>query len=181
MRSLISQLFWELRRKWICLVNNDVVIEPGAIIKPGVKLRTFDGSIHISSGAILERNVYISAVDGGRIIIGKNVFINDSCKIVIRKKVEIGNGTLFGPGVYIYDHDHVFSTEGVDPSTFKTSPISIGNNCWIGARAILLRGCQIGENAVVGAGAIVKQIVPQCSLLVSNSSNQVINITASSR
>ena len=167
MRSLISQLFWELRRKWICLVNNDVVIEPGAIIKPGVKLRTFDGSIHISSGAILERNVYISAVDGGRII--------------IRKKVEIGNGTLFGPGVYIYDHDHVFSTEGVDPSTFKTSPISIGNNCWIGARAILLRGCQIGDNAVVGAGAIVKQIVPQCSLLVSNSSNQVINITSSSR
>ena len=111
-------------------------------------------------------------------VIGNNVFINDSCKMVIRERLEIGDGTLFGPGVYVYDHDHVFTPEGVDPDTFKSSPISIGNNCWIGARAILLRGCQVGDKSVVGAGAIVKSVIPQSSVFVLNLSARVVGVSS---
>lgn len=88
---------------------------------------------------------------------GDMVYLNSDCKVVCRKSIKIGDNTIFGPNVYIYDHDHVFDTEnGVKRKEFKCSDIVIGKNCWIGAGAIILRGTHIGDNCVVGAGSVVK-------------------------
>lgn len=66
-------------------------------------------------------------------------------------------GVEFGPGVLIYDHDHQFSAEsGVVEKEYKTAPIKIGKNSWIGANTIILRGTEIGKNCVVGAGSVIK-------------------------
>lgn len=46
--------------------------------------------------------------------------------------------------------------------------ISIGENCWIGARAILLRGAVIGDGAIVAAGAVVDFAVPPDSVVAGN-------------
>ena len=39
---------------------------------------------------------------------------------------------------------------------FKTSPVIIGNNVWIGANTVILRGTEIGDNCVIGAGCVIK-------------------------
>ena len=77
--------------------------------------------------------------------------------IVCHKKISIGEGTILGPNVLIYDHDHVFSNnEGVNHRDYITGEVVIGKNCWIGAGTIILKDTHIGDNCVIGAGSVVK-------------------------
>ena len=81
--------------------------------------------------------------------------------------ITIGANTIMGPGVYIYDHDHVFdSTVGVRRNEYVTAPISIGKNCWIGANTVILRGTTIGDNCLIAAGCVVKGNVPAGSVVI---------------
>ena len=77
--------------------------------------------------------------------------------IMCHDKVSIGDNTIMGPGVYIYDHDHVFdSNNGVRRNEYVAAPITIGKNCWIGANTVILRGTTIGDNCLIAAGSVVK-------------------------
>ena len=102
----------------------------------------------------------ISVQNGGYMTVG-NCLINNKCSIMCRKQVSIGNNTDIAAGVLIQDYDgHVLL-----PNTRETSalPISIGNNVWIGANSIILKGVTIGDGAVVAAGSIVtKDVPPRC-------------------
>ncbi|MDP0507262.1 MAG: acyltransferase [Fusobacterium sp. JB019] len=100
---------------------------------------------------------------------GENTFINTNTTINCREQVKIGKNCLFGEGVRIYDHDHVFylSDKLVERNKFKTKSILIGNNCWIGANAIILKGIKIGDNSVIGAGTIVTKDVPKNTIFHS--------------
>lgn len=96
---------------------------------------------------------------GAKLKLGNMVYFNSDCKIICRKNISIGDNTIFGSNVYIYDHDHVFDAEdGVKRKEFKCSDVVIGKNCWIGAGSIILRGTHIGDNCVVGAGSVVKGV-----------------------
>lgn len=67
----------------------------------------------------------------------------------------------------IYDHDHDFRhPDGLKAEAFKTAPIVIGKDCWIGANTVILRGTTIGDNCVVGAGSIIKGNYPAESVIV---------------
>lgn len=66
--------------------------------------------------------------------------------------------------------------EGVKAMHFKTSPIVIGNNVWIAANSIILRGSNIGDNAVIAAGSIVKGTVPANTLYLQKKSKELIEI-----
>jgi len=98
-----------------------------------------------------------------------DVFINSYCSINIQTQLTIGTGTLIGEGVRIYDHDHNFrdSNKPVSKSGFICTQIKIGKNVWIGSNAIILRGVQIGDGAVVAAGAIVTRDIPEKHLYFS--------------
>lgn len=80
---------------------------------------------------------------------------------------------LFGPGVTIYDHDHIFSPEGILPG-FKLGEVVIEDGCWIGANVTILRNTHIGKNSVIGAGTVVKGDIPAGSLVTGQRN---INIT----
>jgi len=97
------------------------------------------------------------------LIIGSGVKINYNCIFVCRNRIIIGEGTEFGPSVYIYDHDHDYRA-GLKENKFKESPVIIGKNCWIGANTIILRGSVIGDNAVIAAGTVVNGTVPANSV-----------------
>jgi acetyltransferase-like isoleucine patch superfamily enzyme len=57
----------------------------------------------------------------------------------------------------IVDHDHAGSENW---GSYVETPVVIGNDVWIGAGAVILRGTTIGDKAVIGAGSIVKGDVP---------------------
>jgi maltose O-acetyltransferase len=74
--------------------------------------------------------------------------------------IEIGDRNMFGPDVYITDSNHQFG-DGLSPGEQPMSrgKIVIGHRCWIGAKAVILKGTRLGDGCVVGAGAVVNRAV----------------------
>ena len=102
-----------------------------------------------------------------RITIGKGTFFNNYCSIASQGEIIIGEYCLFGEGVKIYDHNHIFKNmpELIIDQGFKVGKVNIGNNCWIGSNVIILNGVRVGNNCVIGAGCIIDKDIPNNSIL----------------
>ncbi len=124
------------------------------------------GEIVLGENIFTKKNVALASI-AGKLQIGDNVFFNRNNIIVCHDQINIGKNCMFGPNVVIYDHDHKFSKNGIEPSEYNVSPIVIEENCWIGANVTILRGTHIGSSCVIGAGSIVKGDIPPHSLVVS--------------
>lgn len=121
------------------------------------------GFITVGDRVVVRRFSSICA-SSGRIVVGNNVFFNESVMIAAKKSIFIADRTLIGPGVKIYDHDHVYDKNGVY-NDYKTDDVIIGHDCWIGANAIILRGSKIGNHVVIGAGCVVQGNIPDNTLI----------------
>ncbi|WP_304153542.1 acyltransferase [Megamonas hypermegale] len=108
------------------------------------------------------RENFSLVVDGGKVVIGNNVFFNNNCSIVSHKSIIIGENCIFGEGVKIYDHNHKFAKYNVEKKYqgFSSSEIKIGKNCWLANNVIILKGAEIGDNSVIGAGCVIKNKIP---------------------
>ena len=105
---------------------------------------------------------------GYNITLGTDVFLNFGCIVLDVVAVTIGDGTQIGPGVQILTADHPR-----DPETRRSGlefgrPIAIGANVWIGGAALILPGVTVGDDAVIGAGAVVTRDVPAGTTVVGN-------------
>lgn len=139
-------------------------ISPSVVLEfnKGSKV-TFGKKIRIHSGS------KIKVRPKAELIIEDNVKINYYCIIACQDKITIGEGTEFGPSVYLYDHDHDYKigfSADSNSESFKKSSVEIGKNCWIGANTVILRGTKIGDNCVIGAGSVVKGEIPSGSVFV---------------
>jgi acetyltransferase-like isoleucine patch superfamily enzyme len=103
--------------------------------------------------------------ENAQLSIGQNTALNHGCMLVCWERITIGEGVQFSPNVLVYDHDHDFRA-GLQNMQFRTSPVEIGNNVWIGAGTVILRGSKIGDNCVIGAGCIIKGTYPAGTLVV---------------
>ena len=141
-------------------------------------------SVSLSHGAEVDfgkslhtRGDCIFNVQGnGRLSFGNNVFLNRGCQFNCRNLISIGDGCEFGPNVLIYDHDHSYRDGALKDGDFLLGSVVIGENCWIGAGTIILRGTTIGEGSVVAAGSILKGIYPSHSLLLQKRETDVFPI-----
>lgn len=94
---------------------------------------------------------------GKNISIGKDVFINSGCHFQDQGGITIGDGSLIGHNVVLATINH-----DLDPRNNRKNyyaPINIGNHVWIGSNATILPGVNIGDWAVVAAGAVVAKDV----------------------
>ena len=102
---------------------------------------------------------------GKNIQVGENVFINACCHFQDHGGVTLGDGCQIGHNVVFATLNHVFATlnHGLSPEdrphTYP-APIVLGRNVWVGSNATILQGVTIGDNAIVGAGAVVTKDVP---------------------
>ena len=121
-----------------------------------------DSCVYVGSGNIFDRNFRVDAA-GGLLSIGSGNFFNENVKIVCMEKIEIGNNCLIADSVHFYDHDHRYDDMDklIRGQGYRRSPIIVGSNVWIGARAIILKGVKIGSGAVIAAGSIVTHDVPE--------------------
>lgn len=113
---------------------------------------------------------------GAEIRLHDNVGLS-SCLICSAKYVEIGKGTIIGGGAMILDTDfHPRGAQGewINDPEAVSSPIRIGEKCFIGARAIILKGVTIGDGAVIGAGAVVSRNVPVGAVFAGNPAKAII-------
>lgn len=96
---------------------------------------------------------------GKNIRLGKNVFINASCKFQDQGGITIGDDVLIGHNVVLASLNH--KENPAERAQLLPAPISIGNRVWIGANATITPGVAIGDNAIVAAGAVVTKDVPK--------------------
>lgn len=101
-----------------------------------------------------------------RIRIGDENYFNRNVMIDACGLIEIGSQNMFGPDVYITDSNHGFG-HGAAPhkAPMAVGRVKIGNRCWIGAKAIILKDVEIGDGSVVAAGAVVTRSVAPCSVV----------------
>jgi acetyltransferase-like isoleucine patch superfamily enzyme len=154
-------------RVWAKATQNNVTIPTNVELHSGVLIRSFGaGAIRIGNKTSLSRFALIEARDG-RIQIGSGVFVGQGVVITAQTSIEVGDGCQIAEYVSIRDQDHDPEAPGpLSQSGFKTAPIIIGSNVWLGARVSVARGVRIGDNAVVGAGAVVTSDIPANSVAV---------------
>ena len=101
----------------------------------------------------------------GDVIIGHHTRIGLHNTII--GPVTIGDHVNLAQGITVTALNHNFSdTERrIDEQGVSTSTVSIGNDIWIGANAVILPGVSIGDHSVVAAGAVVTKDVPPHSLV----------------
>jgi acetyltransferase-like isoleucine patch superfamily enzyme len=124
------------------------------------KFRKFSDTAQFRAGAY--------AVGCSKIEIGNRVVIRPGCMLFgetndpMDVSISIEDDVMMGSGVHIYVNNHRFDRREIaliDQGYFPDRAVILKKGCWIGANAILLPGVSIGENAVVGAGAVVTKSV----------------------
>lgn len=101
---------------------------------------------------------------GMNLHLGKNVFINSGCCFQDQGGIYIGDNTLIGHQVVFATINHDMDPEKRGSMEFK--PIHVGKNVWIGAHATILPGVNIGDGAIIGAGAVVNKDIPSNAVAV---------------
>jgi acetyltransferase-like isoleucine patch superfamily enzyme len=99
--------------------------------------------------------------EGCRIRIGDGNYFNRDVMIDACGSIEIGRDNMFGPWVYMTDSNHTLVPgKVVRDCPMDRGRIVIGDGCWIGAKAIILKDVTLGDKCVVAAGAVVTRDVP---------------------
>jgi len=111
--------------------------------------------------------MHFTSYASGHIQVGKNVWksfaLSGGCYIQSGNGMELGDDTIFAPGVKIISANHrAGDLDRWDPA----EPIRIGKRCWIGSNAVILPGVQLGDDVIVGAGAVVTKSFPSGSVIV---------------
>ncbi len=144
------------------VIGNDVVIDDYCVLDAkGID----NEGIIIKDGVFIGRGSIISCKNGN-IILEKNVNMGFNCEIFSGSDVVIGENTLIAAYVYIIGGGHDYSRIDI-PISEQDKPshgISVKKNCWIGAGAKIFDGVNIGEDTVIGAGAVVVRDIPAFSI-----------------
>jgi len=106
------------------------------------------------------------------LVIGDHTFIGHGCSFAVADSLRIGRHCLLAGGVSISDYDG----HPIDPMLRRTlpappdaiRPVVIGDDVWIGARSVILKGVTIGDRAIVGAGSVVTRSVPPDVVVAGN-------------
>lgn len=112
--------------------------------------------------------------EGGSIIIGDNVGMSQTTLIAKGADITIGDNVKLGGGVKVYTTDfHCLDYQKrrdpkVDMSERKYAPVEIGNDSFIGAGVIILKGVTIGARSIVGAGSVVAKDIPADCIAAGN-------------
>lgn len=114
---------------------------------------------------------------GKNITIGNDVYINFGCVILDCGQVTIGDNTLIGPNVGIYNANHVLDAEERVAGGLIPGQVHIGNRVWIGGNTIVLPNVTIGDDTVIGAGSIVTRDIPSGVVAVGNPCRVLRKIT----
>lgn len=113
---------------------------------------------------------------GDGITIGSRTFVNFNCTMLDGARITIGDEVLIASGVQLITATHPIDPEPRRAAWERALPIAIADGVWLGAGAIVLPGVSIGENTVVGAGALVTKDLPAGVLAYGNPARVVREI-----
>ena len=112
--------------------------------------------------------------------IGNNVVLNGT-RFGCSELIEIGDDCILADcRIFDTDMHSIWPHRRSDEAQVATAPVRLHRNVWVGAAAIILKGVTIGENSVVGAGAVVSRDVPP-NVVVAGNPARVVKLLSESR
>ncbi|MGQ9524315.1 MAG: DapH/DapD/GlmU-related protein [Armatimonadota bacterium] len=126
-----------------------------------------NSGITIGTGVFIGRNTILSCKNGD-ITVGDNTMLSFNCEVFSGSTVSIGRNCEIAAYTYLIGGDHAYSRSDVPVAEqgLVSRGISVGDNVWLGAGVKVLDGVSIGRDAIVGAGAVVTQDLPDFSVAV---------------
>jgi lipopolysaccharide O-acetyltransferase len=135
-----------------------------------------DSRIHVGKDTFIGKGsellAYSSHFDrqlDSQIIIGEHVRITARCRITCAGLISIGKDSLFGPEVFITDHNHGMDPEtmgGYSPQEIMVERVIIEEGVWLGQRVCVLPGVTIGAHSIIGVNSVVTSNIPPYSIAV---------------
>jgi acetyltransferase-like isoleucine patch superfamily enzyme len=188
--SLISTLWLKLILRWLdCPYGRGLTADGRVVVQ--VRRR---GSITIGNNVVIRSRLrsnlvgltgptILQCIRDGRIRIGDNTGCS-STVFSSRKSIEVGRHVKIGGNVRIYDHDYhavdYLARRDLQQDTLqcKSAPVVIGDDVFIGANSIILKGVTIGDRSIVGAGSVVSlKEIPPDSLVAGNPARVIRSLT----
>ena len=105
---------------------------------------------------------------GYNIQLGDNVYANYHLTILDSAPVEIGDDVLIGPHVSIFTAGHPIDPQLRVEGWEFALPVRIGDRAWIGGHTVINPGVSIGQNTVIGSGAVVTRDIPDNVVAAGN-------------
>lgn len=174
MASAYSRLIFRLRasvnRYLVCFWRSVFWRALGMEIGRGTVLNkifvTWPHQVRLGAGCMLEHGSYFkfdgTYRPGPALVVEDGVFIGAGCEFNLRVGITVGSHSLIASGCKFVDHDHGFADRGVPmghQTTGAEAPITIAQDVWIGANAVVLKGVTIGRGAIVAAGSVLTKSV----------------------
>jgi acetyltransferase-like isoleucine patch superfamily enzyme len=117
--------------------------------------------------------IYNSASIVGDVHIGANTWIGPFCSLDGTAGLRIGSYCALSVGTQVLTHDTVRWCLSGGVSPYEYAPVAIGNRCFIGSHAVILKGVIIGDGCVIGAGAVVTADVPNNTIVAGVPAQQI--------
>lgn len=137
--------------------TNELDLGDGAVLQDGVRVWLFSGRIVIGKNTILRDQAALKT--GGDLRLGELVRIGYSTVVHCHERVELADRVVLADQITVVDSDHTH--DGSDTWFMKqpvrATPIRIDRNTLVGANSVVTRGARLGKNAVVAAGAVVRE------------------------
>lgn len=118
---------------------------------------------------------------GSNVHIGDHSFVNSNFTALDAGRIEIGKCVFIGPNVSIYTPAHPLLAEERNTGYEQGKSVTIGDNVWIGGSVNILGGVTIGDGAVIGAGSVVTRDIPANMIAVGNPCRPLRPITEDDR
>lgn len=167
--GLVGRLASRVRLARFCALYPGLTVGRGVTLRRGVRLRVLNGAtLAIGDRATIEANAELHS--DGAMTIGNDAFIGAGSMLVAAERLAIGHDALIAERVTIRDQDHGTEAAG---GAFReqgktTAPVSIGDNVWLGAGVVVLKGVSIGDHCVIGANSVVTKSLPDGTRAVGN-------------
>ena len=113
---------------------------------------------------------------GYNIHLGENFYANFDCIMLDVCEIKIGKNAMLAPNVQIYTAYHPIDPKLRISGIEYGSPVTIGDNVWIGGGAIINPGVNIGDNVVIGSGSVVTKDIPSNCVAVGNPCKVIKNV-----
>lgn len=148
----IAKVAWtSFSYRWIrrCVGRGTVVGEGTVMVN--------SANIAIGSNCLLQDRVYLRAGIDGHIVLDEGAALNSFVQMYGHGGIHIGKNSQVGPNTVLTTTGHDYVSGNLES---EYSAIRIGERVWIGANCTILGGVTIGDQAVIGAGAVVTKDIP---------------------
>jgi acetyltransferase-like isoleucine patch superfamily enzyme len=156
---LVARLVW---RRFLTPVGYRIELEGMAFIGRGVRIQVGKNArLRLGRWTWIGRGTKIRCHEG-EVRIGAKTVMGEDCTISAYQHVSIGEQCIVADRVMLIDFDHNVAEveQPIRLQGIYKRDVRVGNNVWIGYGAQILRGVTVGDNAIIGASAVVSKDVP---------------------